>query len=201
MIKNYIFDFGNVLGEFYPDRLTAPFVEDEEANKRIREVVFDRLYWDKLDWGHITDDEVKAGICSRLSEEDSKIACLVYDNWVKSMTPVKDMGKLVKDIHSNGNKLFLLSNISKGFGKTYSEVKWINELLSDFDGIVLSSTIGKTKPSKDIFEHLLKKYNLNSNECLFIDDSPANIRGAKEVGIEGYLFDGDAQKLREFLGF
>ena len=98
MIKNYIFDFGNVLAEFYPDKLTAPFVKDEETNKRIREVAFDRLYWDKLDSGDITDEEVKNAIRSRLSEEDSKIACLVYDNWVKSMTPVKDMGKLVKDI-------------------------------------------------------------------------------------------------------
>lgn len=201
MIKNYIFDFGNVLAEYYPDKLTAPFVKDEETNKRIREVVFDRLYWDKLDSGDITDDEVKNGICSRLSEEDGKIACLVYDNWVKSMTPVKDMEKLIKEIHNSGNKLFLLSNISIGFAQTYSEVKWIKELLDNFDGIVLSGTIRKTKPNKDIFVHLLKEFNLNSNECLFIDDSPVNIRGAKVVGIEGYIFDGNVQKLREFLGF
>lgn len=201
MIKNYIFDFGNVLAQFYPDKLTAPFVKDEETNKRIREVVFDRLYWDKLDWGHITDDEVKAGICSRLSEEDGKIGCMVYDNWVKTMIPVKDMEKLVKDIHNSGSKLYLLSNISIGFAKTYCEVKWIKELFDNFDGLVLSGTIGKAKPNKDIFEHLLKEFDLNPDECLFIDDSPKNIEGAKEVGIDGYIFDGDAHKLREFLGF
>lgn len=200
MINNYIFDFGNVLAEFYPDRLTAPFVKDEETNKRIREVVFDRLYWNKLDSGDITDDEVKNGICSRLSQEDGEIGCLVYDNWVKSMTPVKDMEKLVKDIHSSGKKLFLLSNISEGFAKTYPQVQWIKELFDNFDGIVLSGTIRKTKPNKDIFEYLLKEFNLNPDECIFIDDSPINISGAKEVGIDGYIFDGDAQKLREFLG-
>ncbi len=59
MIKNYIFDFGNVLAEFYPDKLTAPHISDEETNKIVREVVFDRLYWDKLDMGTITDEEVK----------------------------------------------------------------------------------------------------------------------------------------------
>ena len=200
MINNYIFDFGNVLGEFYPDRLTAPFVEDEEANKRIREVVFDRLYWDKLDWGHITDDEVKEGICSRLSEEDSEIGCRVYDNWVQTMTPVKGMEKLVVDIHNSGKKLFLLSNISEGFAKTYPEVKWIKELFDNFDGIVLSGTIGKAKPNKDIFEYVLEKFGLNADECLFIDDSPKNISAAKSVGIDGYIFD-DADKLRDFLGF
>lgn len=200
MIKNYIFDFGNVLGEFYPDRLTAPFVEDEEANKRIAEVVFDRLYWDKLDWGHITDEEVKEGICSRLSEEDSEIGCRVYDNWVQTMTPVKGMEKLVEDIHNSGSKLFLLSNISEGFAKTYAEVKWIKELFDNFDGIVLSGTIGKAKPNKDIFEYVLEKFGLNADECLFIDDSPKNISAAKSVGIDGYIFD-DADKLRDFLGF
>lgn len=201
MIKNYIFDFGNVLAEFYPDKLTQPFVSDEEEKKRIREVVFDRLYWDKLDSGDISDEEVKSKIRSRLAEKDRDAACLVYDNWVKSLTPVKDMQKLIADIYSSENKLYLLSNISVGFAESYSKVEWIKELLDKFDGLVLSGTIGKTKPNKDIFEYLLKTYNLNAEECLFIDDSPININGAKKAGIKGYLFDGDAQKLRHRLGF
>ena len=51
------------------------------------------------------------------------------------------------------------------------------------------------KPNKEIFEHLLGKYNLNADECLFIDDSEKNIEGAKALGINGYLFDGNAVKL------
>ena len=104
------------------------------------------------------------------------------------------------DIHNSGKKLFLLSNISEGFAKTYPEVKWIKELFNNFDGIVLSGTIGKAKPNKDIFEYVLEKFGLNADECLFIDDSPKNISAAKSVGIDGYIFD-DADKLREFLGF
>ena len=37
-------------------------------------------------------------------------------------------------------------------------------------------------------------------ECLFVDDSEKNIRGAVAVGINGYLFDGDAQRLKKELG-
>lgn len=199
MIKNYIFDFGNVLAEFYPDRLTAPFVKDEEDNKRIREVVFDRIYWDKLDSGDISDEEVKKQIRSRLPEKDGDVACKVYDNWVNSMTPVKGMDKLISDIHNSGKKLYLLSNISTYFADNYSKVLWIKELLDKFDGVVLSGKIGLTKPNKEIFEYLLNTYKLNANECLFIDDSPLNINGAKNAGIEGYVFDGDVQKLREFI--
>lgn len=200
MIKNYIFDFGNVLAEFYPERLTAPFTEDAEMRKYISEVVFDRAYWDKLDSGSITDDEVRAEIRSRVPCTAGDLACRVYDNWINTMTPVKGMQQLICDIRKTDKKLYLLSNISIGFAENYGKVEWIKELLDRFDGLVLSGTIGKIKPNRDIFEHLLETFDLNSDECLFIDDNAKNIEGAKCVGIEGYLFQGDAQQLRNYLG-
>lgn len=199
MIKNYIFDFGNVLGEFYPQRLTAPFVENEETRKVVSDVVFDRLYWDKLDDGSITDEQVKDGIRSRLPMELQEVGCRVYDNWIKSMTPVSGMEKLIEDIAKSDKKIYLISNISVGFAKNYADVLWIKKLFSHFDGLVFSGEIGLVKPNADIFEYLLNKFDLNGAECLFIDDNASNIAGAKAVGIEGYLFDGDAHKLRKFL--
>lgn len=200
MTENYIFDFGNVLGEFYSEKLTAPYVKNEDAKKRIADVVFDRIYWDRLDEGTITDDEVKAGIRSRLPEEEYDVACKVYDNWVNTLTPVANMQNLVCDIKKSGKKLYLLSNISIGFANSYSKVKWIKELFDNFDGVVLSGPIRMVKPNKDIFEYLLEKFNLKADECIFIDDNQNNIDGAELVGIKGYLFDGDASKLRKFLG-
>ncbi|MBQ8526139.1 MAG: HAD family phosphatase [Clostridia bacterium] len=199
MIKNYIFDFGNVLARFYADELTAPCVSDTAAQRAISEVVFDRIYWDKLDNGSITDDEVRAGICSRLPAELHKKACAVYDRWVENLTPVAGMQQLIADISKTDKKLYLLSNISIGFADTYAQVPWINELLSHFDGLVLSGTIGMVKPDGEIFEHLLSKFSLKAGESLFIDDSPKNIAGAEAAGLQGYLFDGDADRLRKFL--
>lgn len=201
MIKNYIFDFGNVLAEFYPDRLTAPFVEDAEERKVIADVVFDRLYWDKLDDGSITDDEVKEGIRSRLSGERGEVGCRVYDNWIESLTPVPGMEKLVEDIRKSGKRIYLLSNISTGFAENYGKAQWISELFSNFDGFVFSGVAELVKPNREIFEHILGKFGLEAGECLFIDDNSNNIKGAESVGIKGYLFDGDAEKLRDFLGF
>ena len=199
MIKNIIFDFGNVLARFYADELTAPCVSDENARKIISEVVFDRLYWDRLDNGTITDEEVKEGICSRLPESYHKEACDVYDSWVKNLIPVPGMEKLVEDLSKTDKKLYLLSNISIYFANTYSQVPWIKNLFSHFDGLVLSGPIGKIKPDAEIFLHLLNEYGLNADECIFIDDTQKNIDGAAEAGIKGYTFDGDADKLREFL--
>lgn len=199
VIKNYIFDFGNVLAQFYPDKLTAAFVVDQDSRKIVREVVFDRMYWDKLDDGSITDEEVKKGIRERMPEELLGVAYKVYDNWVSTMTPVEGMQQLICDISKTDKKLYLLSNISIGFAETYQDVKWIKELFDCFDGVVLSGPIGMVKPNKEIFAYLLNKFGLKPEECLFIDDSAKNIAGAKSAGIEGYLFDGDAEKLRNYL--
>ena len=77
MIKNYIFDFGNVLAEFYPEKLTAPYIFDKQTKEYISSIVFDRLYWDKLDEGKITDEEVKKSIRSRVPEELKEISCTI----------------------------------------------------------------------------------------------------------------------------
>ena len=199
-IKNYIFDFGNVIAEFDTIKLTLPYVEDKSLCETVSEVVFDRLYWNKLDSGDITDDEVRDGIRSRLPGKLGDMGCRAYDNWVNTMTPVPGMHRLIKDIHSKGGKLYLISNISTGFAQSYDKVPWIKEILDLFDGLVFSAVEGLTKPHKDIFEYLLNTYNLNSDECIFIDDSKVNADGAKSAGIESYLFDGDNNKLREYLG-
>ena len=75
----------------------------------------------------------------------------------------------------------------------------LGELLSEFDGLVFSAPIHMVKPERRIFEHLLEKYSLEPKECTFIDDNADNIAAAKEIDINTYLFDGDAQRLREFI--
>ncbi len=200
MIENYIFDFGNVLAEFYPEKLTAPFVKDPEMRKHISDIVFDRSFWDGLDDGSVSDDDAREEIRKRISGEMQDVAILVFDNWIESLTPVPHMQKLVEDIKKTGNKLFILSNISIGFAEGYSKVKWIKEIFDCFDGLVFSGTINKVKPNKDIFEYLLNKYNIKADETIFIDDSEKNVAGAEKAGIKGYLFDGDADKLRKYLG-
>ncbi len=199
MIRNYIFDFGNVLARFDPDELTAVHVHDADTRKTVSDVVFDRLYWDRLDDGSITDEEVKRGICSRLPQELHTSACLVYDDWIISMPTIKGMREVVADVKARGGKLYLLSNISVGFAETYSANPAVKDILDLFDGLVFSGPIGLAKPSRAIYEHLLHRFHLTAEECLFIDDNVGNIAAAKAVGIHGYLFDGDVSALRKSL--
>lgn len=199
MIKNYIFDFGWVLVQFDIDYMTRKYIKDENDCKMASEVIFDRLYWDELDAGTITDEEVKTEIKKRLPERLWENACKAYDNWFFNLPFIDGMVDLVKDIKAKGGKLFILSNISHGFAQGYKNVPQINELFSLFDGLVFSAPTGLAKPTAEIFEHLLSTYSLDRNETMFIDDSQKNIDGAKAVGITGYLFDGDANKLRQYI--
>jgi putative hydrolase of the HAD superfamily len=199
MIKNYIFDFGNVIAEFIPQKLTAPYIKDQQLLKTVCDVVFDLKYWDKLDSNSITEFEVKNDFALRLPEDLCEIACQVFDGWIENLTPIKGMCELISDLKKQNKKLYLLSNISVRFANDYVNTEWIKNVFSLFDGLVFSATTEFVKPDKDMFEYVLNKFNLKPEECLFIDDASRNIAGAKQAGIEGYLFDGDSEKLREFL--
>jgi len=199
LIKNYIFDFGNVLARFYPNEHFLHSYPDKEEARRILAVVFDRKYWDRLDEGTIEEADVIADIRKRLPGKVGEIACQLYDHWIADREPVPGMQELVRDIHAAGGRLFLCSNISIRFAQEYSINEWIGPLFSLFDGLVFSGPLHMTKPGHEIFTYLLDKYGLDPAECIFIDDSEKNIRGASAVGIPGYLFDGNVEKLRKFI--
>ena len=197
MIKNYIFDFGWVLYKFDCEYMARKYIKNEEDYNIVYPVVFDRFYWDRIDDGSLTDEQAKAEFCKVLPERLHAVACEIYDNWHKNLLPIDGMAELVKGIKAKGGKLYLLSNVSIGFAEAYKEVPDIKELLSLFDGLVFSGPLHIVKPSAEIFEHIISKYNLKREECMFIDDNEKNIDGAEAVGMKGYLFDGSCENLRK----
>lgn len=161
--------------------------------------MFDRLYWDRLDAGTIEDDEVKAGFLSRLPKELHGAALDAYNNWIINLHPTPGMCELVRELKAKGGRIFLLSNTSVDLYNNYHRSPWMKELFEIFDGLIVSGVIKKTKPNKEIYEYALDTYKLDASETIFIDDNEKNIEGCRAVGIEGYLFDGDAQKLKKYL--
>jgi putative hydrolase of the HAD superfamily len=192
MYKNFIFDFGQVIVKFEPEYMTSAYVKNAEDVKLVKEVVFDRIYWDKLDAGIITDEEVKSGIRIRLPERLKDVACTVYDNWYYNIPVIHKTVDLIKKIKEKGGKLFLISNISKGFAQNYTKVPEIKEIFDLFDGLVFSGPIELAKPDKRIFNYALEKFGIKAEESIFFDDNKDNISGSDSVGIKGYLFSCDS---------
>ncbi len=199
MIRNCLFDLGNVLARFDTQALTAACIQDETVVDAVRDIVFERAYWDLLDSGKLSDNDFKRTLCHLLPEHLREIGCAVFEHWVENMTPIAGMQQLVAELKTAGVKLYLISNISIGFTETYKQVPWLRNLLSQFDGLAFSGALQAVKPNAAIFEYVLHTYDLKPEECLFIDDSALNINGAAAVGIPGYLFDGDANKLKRYL--
>lgn len=195
MIKNVIFDFGQVLVHFIPHYMTKAYIENEEDALLAEEIIFDRLYWDKLDAGTISDEEVIKLIKERLPERLWNQAEQAYVNWFYNIPQIDGMEENVIKLKENGIQVCILSNISKGFAEHYREIS----MFKHFDKFVFSAACGMTKPNKNIFEYVLKKYNFKAEETLFVDDRKENVDGAVSVGIKGYLFDGDVLKFSEFV--
>lgn len=196
MIKNVVFDFGRVLVRFDEPFIVSHYVKDPDDIALITKVVFDRLYWGPLDAGTITDEEVIRLSKERLPKRLWEAAEKSYYNWIYHIPLIAGMDKVVERVKRvHGRRIFLLSNISEYFAKRDNVVP----VLSLFDKKIYSGVCKMIKPNKDIFEYMLKECDILPSETLFIDDSPINIAGAESVGIKGYLFDGDVEKLSKYL--
>ena len=99
--------------------------------------------------------------------------------------PVAPTEELVRDLKEAGYRLYVLSNMSREF------IDYLRRfpVYGLFDGEVVSCEELCVKPEPRIYEILLDRYGLLPSETLFIDDRPANIDTARQLGIGGFLFD------------
>ena len=196
MIENVILDFGQVMVRFDPDYMVERYVTDPLDKKLLADVIFDRLYWDRLDAGTIEDSEVIAACCKRLPERLHDKVGEIYYNWIYNLPPIEGMKELVHSLKTqHGVGVYLLSNISTYFAEHSGEL----DVLEEFDGLVFSAEVGLTKPSREIFAYVTERFGIDPKTAIFIDDNKSNIIGAEAFGIRGYLFDGNATRLESFL--
>ena len=195
-MKYIIFDFGQVLVRFEPSYMVGKYVSDPVEAALLAHIVFDRKYWDRLDAGTITDAEVVEDIKTRVPARLGDAVELIYYNWIYNIPEVEGMREVIEHVKSTyGAPVYLLSNISVYFAEHAGEIP----ILSHFDKCVFSAVCGKIKPNRDIFEYLCAECGLVPGQTLFVDDNPGNIAGAEAFGIKGYLFNGDADKLKKFI--
>lgn len=81
-------------------------------------------------------------------------------------------------------QLILLSNTNEAHIDWIKQrIPFFEEFKSCFDAFYLSHEINLRKPNSDIFQYVLQKHQLKSEECLFIDDTLENTEAAKKLGI------------------
>jgi ABC-type lipopolysaccharide export system ATPase subunit len=103
-----------------------------------------------------------------------------------------------------------LENVKKSFGATRAvDGLSLSVGRGEMFGIIGPDGAGKTtslrmicgliKPDARIYHHLLERFDLTAGDCVFIDDSAANVAGAEAVGITGLHFQ-SPERLRRELG-
>ena len=195
-MKNIVFDCGQVLVHFEPAYMVGLYVTDPHDAKLLEKVVFDRLYWNELDAGTITNEETMAAVKARLPERLWAVADTIYYSWIYNIPEIEGMRELIMHVKSTfGVRVFVLSNISAYFAAHAHEIP----VLELVDGCVFSAVCGMTKPNGDIFAHICEKFALDPAKAVFVDDRAENVQSAKAIGMDGYVFDGDADKLRAYL--
>lgn len=93
----------------------------------------------------------------------------------------------VTQLKKQGYQLYILSNFSWEARDRF--ITGRPAFFDQFEGIVCSCFMGITKPYLGIYSYLFEKYHLDPAACLFIDDSPENIKAAQSLGMHAFLFN------------
>lgn len=192
MIKNIVFDMGNVLIRYAPADFIKTFTSNAEHQKLLLNEIFYADEWQQYDRGTITKEEIIKNASKRLPEKLHASVSEVMDRWYKEMTPISEMEDILKRLKASGYHLYLFSNVSQDF----HQFKHIIPGLNYFDGLFLSSDWKSIKPEEEIYQNFFTHFDLEPSECFFVDDLAVNIESAAAFGMKGHVFDGNISALK-----
>ncbi len=180
MIKNIIFDVGDVLLEYrWKDMLKDYGLPDDEAYK-VGNLMFNDNLWHEFDLANMTRDEI-VGQYLKNYPDYAKVMQWFMTHGELMHVKREDVWEKAQKLKEKGYGIYILSNYSQElFEKHTKDAPFI----SLADGVVVSYQIHITKPDEKIYRYLLDKYNLKAEECIFFDDREENTEAARKLVIE-----------------
>ncbi|MBR4739301.1 MAG: HAD family phosphatase [Bacteroidales bacterium] len=195
MRRNIVFDFGNVLVEWHPERVYGEFFGDEARAWWFLCHVVDMDFRQRIDAGESMD------ACIREKQQQypdyANAIGLYRSRWREMLTgEVPGMRVLLNALRVKGYEVYGLTNWSM---ETFPEARKRFGILQLVDRYVVSGAEGYVKPDPRLFQVLLDRYHLQAEDCTFVDDNADNVGAARTLGMEGIVFQG-ADDLKERLG-
>ncbi len=193
-MHNIIFDFGNVLVKWEPERVYGEYFGDEAKTWWFLRHVADNDWRLRIDAGESQD------VC--IAEQQSKFpeyseAIAIYrDRWREMLTgEMPGMRQLLHELQAANYHLYGLTNWSM---ETFPEAREHFGILQMIDRYVVSGAEGLVKPDHQLFQVLLDRYGLKATDCTFVDDNAVNVEAARELGMTGIVFS-NTENLRKEL--
>jgi len=198
-IKAAIFDFGNVLIGWSPERLYRLLIPDEDERRYFLDHVCDARWNLENDLGRPWAEGLAAKIA--LFPRYATEIMAYRERFLEMLSdPIEEGVTLLHQFHGAGIPCYGLTNWS---ADTFEETLPLLPFMHLFTHVAVSGRLKIGKPDPAAFHHILEIIEKPPHECVFIDDSAANIEAAAHLGFQvvHFLGDGSAQARLESLGW
>lgn len=185
MIKNIVFDIGNVILNFDIKGVLIEYTSDSNIRKFILDNIINSPEWlgnALIDTGYLKVEDAIKIVCDRTNHINDNIIIDFWTTYLNYAYIDKKMLELIIKLKENSYHTYLLSNINP---YTYNYILEKSNLFNIVDGYILSYQVHMIKPYQGIYQELIKKFYLNPKETLFIDDNLNNIKTAILLDIKG----------------
>ncbi len=191
-MKVIVFDFGGVV-------INIDFTLAHKAFRKMGIENLDQLFsqntqsgfFDDFEKGFVSEDEFRNHFLKELpphihsQEFDAAWNAMLLDIPKERIEILKQLKKKYKiALLSNTNQIHY-NCYRKAFEQKYNYKKF-NEL---FDYTFFSHEIGLRKPHREIFDYATQTMKVDFSDWIFIDDTQANIEGAKQLGIHSIFWN------------
>ncbi|MCG7393316.1 HAD family phosphatase [Microvirga sp. ACRRW] len=174
-----VFDIGNVLLRWDPRNLYRRIFPDETEMEWFLGNVCTNSWNLEQDRGRDWDEAVALLVKDHPAHESAIRA--YHERWPETVAGVFEQNvALLQKLREANVPNYCITNFS---GPKLVLAKEVYPFLDGFDGIIVSGDEQLLKPDAPIYRLLLERYGLEAEDCVFIDDSRANVEGARHVGM------------------
>ena len=185
MIKNIVFDMGNVIIDFNPKEIVNNYTKNNEDKKILLDIVFYGQEWLDLDRGTLELPDAIKQIREKLPINLKDTGEKILKTWTEYISEDDKMKNLMKDLKKKGYNTYILSNAPYNMFKYLSN----SEIPRLVDGMIISCEEKVSKPEEEIYNRLFTKFNIKPEESFFIDDREPNIEASRKLGMAGHVYD------------
>jgi 2-haloacid dehalogenase len=193
MPTTVVFDLGNVLVRWNPRLLYEQLIPDAEELERFFGTVITHDWIRDQDAGRTFADGI-ALLTAQFPHYEHEIRAF-WERWEEMVPgPIEETVEILAELRERQIPLYALTNWSH---ETFPIARPRFPFFEWFEGIVVSGEVQLVKPDARIYRHLLDAHGLRAEDCVFVDDSPANVAGAEAVGISALHFQSPERLRRD----
>jgi putative hydrolase of the HAD superfamily len=164
MIKNIIFDVGNVFVRWSPQEVVERCFDlrkGSDENLRRAEALFRCPLWMSLNRGELTQQEGERAYQAQfgLSNEETKA---LFFHVMDHLELIEGTEEIADRLRKAGYRVFTLTD---NVHEIVAYLKARHRFWNLFEGAVVSAEIGMLKPDPAIFRHATKKFGLLVFRC------------------------------------